>query len=76
WRFIDGHNIVMSLCKGFVFAIVVVFLSCQQGLTTKEGAVGVGRATTDAVVICSLCILIANFFLTMALNMIFPAGLR
>lgn len=76
WRFIDGHNIVMSLSKGFVFAIIVVFLSCQQGLTTREGAVGVGRATTEAVVICSLCILIANFFLTMALNMIFPAGLR
>jgi phospholipid/cholesterol/gamma-HCH transport system permease protein len=76
WRFIDGHNIVMSLSKGFIFAIIVVFLSCQQGLTTREGAVGVGRATTDAVVICSLCILISNFFLTMALNIIFPAGIR
>jgi phospholipid/cholesterol/gamma-HCH transport system permease protein len=76
WRFIDGHNIVMSLSKGFVFAIIVVFLSCQQGLTTREGAVGVGRATTEAVVICSLSILIVNFFLTMALNIIFPAGLR
>ncbi len=76
WRFIDGHNLVMSLIKGFIFAIIIVFISCQQGLTTREGAVGVGRATTDAVVICSLCILIGNFFLTMALNMVFPAGLR
>lgn len=76
WRFIDGHNLVMSIIKGFVFAIIIVFISCQQGLTTREGAVGVGKATTEAVVICSLCILIGNFFLTMALNMVFPAGLR
>lgn len=76
WRFIDGHNIVMALLKAFIFAIIIVFISCQQGLTTREGAVGVGKATTEAVVICSLSILIANFFLTMALNIIFPAGLR
>ena len=76
WRFIDGHNIVMALSKAFVFAIIIVFISCQQGLTTREGAVGVGKATTEAVVICSLSILIGNFFLTMALNIIFPAGLR
>ncbi|MBX9743025.1 MAG: ABC transporter permease [Chthoniobacterales bacterium] len=75
-RFIDGHNLVMSLVKGFVFAIIIVFISCQQGLTTREGAVGVGKATTEAVVLCSLCILIGNFFLTMVLNMVFPAGLR
>jgi phospholipid/cholesterol/gamma-HCH transport system permease protein len=75
-RFIDGHNLVMSLAKGFIFALIIVFISCQQGLTTREGAVGVGKATTEAVVICSLCILIGNFFLTMALNMAFPAGLR
>ncbi|OHE78301.1 MAG: ABC transporter permease [Verrucomicrobia bacterium RIFCSPHIGHO2_12_FULL_41_10] len=76
WSFTDGHNIVMALSKGFVFAIIIVFISCQQGLTTREGAVGVGKATTEAVVICSLAVLIGNFFLTMALNIIFPAGLR
>jgi phospholipid/cholesterol/gamma-HCH transport system permease protein len=34
----------------------------------------VGRATTEAVVIGSLAVLIANFFLTMLLNIFFPAG--
>jgi phospholipid/cholesterol/gamma-HCH transport system permease protein len=65
---------VMALTKGFVFAIIVVIVGCQQGLGTKNGAVGVGRSTTDAVVISSLSILMINFFLTMALNMVFPAG--
>jgi phospholipid/cholesterol/gamma-HCH transport system permease protein len=66
----------MALVKGFFFALVVVFISCREGLQANGGAVGVGRATTTTVVNCSLAILIANFFLTMALNIVFPAGDR
>ena len=68
------RDIIMALTKGFCFALLIVFISCHKGLTSSEGAVGVGRATTEAVVIASLAILISNFFLTMALNIIFPAG--
>lgn len=75
-KFTEGSDIMMSLMKGFVFAGIIVFISCREGLHAKDGAVGVGRATTASVVTCSLAILIANFFLTMALNIIFPAGQR
>ena len=75
-KFTEGSDIAMSLIKGFVFAIIIVFISCWEGLNAKDGAVGVGRATTETVVICSLSILIANFFLTMFLNILFPAGQR
>ena len=64
----------MGLTKGFCFAILIVFISCHKGLNSREGAVGVGRATTEAVVNSSLAILISNFFLTMMLNIVFPAG--
>lgn len=74
-RFTGVRDIQMALAKGFVFAVLVVFVSCHQGLNAKEGAVGVGRAPTEAVVICSLAILISNFFLTLLLNTIFPAGI-
>ena len=74
WSYTHGKDMVMALTKGFVFAIIVVIVGCQQGLTTRNGAVGVGRSTTDAVVISSLSILMINFFLTMALNIIFPPG--
>jgi len=67
-------DIIMGLSKAFVFALLIVFISCHKGLTAREGAVGVGRATTEAVVNSSLAVLIVNFFLTMALNIIFPAG--
>lgn len=75
-KFTEGSDIVMALIKGFVFAGIIVFISCREGLRARDGAVGVGRATTNTVVTCSLCILIANFFLTMALNILFPAGQR
>jgi len=73
-KFTASRDIKMALSKGFVFALIIVFVSCHQGLTAKEGAVGVGRAPTEAVVIGSLAILISNFFLSLLLNVIFPAG--
>ena len=73
-RWTGIRDITMGLTKGFCFAILIVFISCHKGLTAREGAVGVGRATTEAVVNSSLAVLICNFFLTMFLNIIFPAG--
>ncbi len=73
-RWTGMRDITMGLTKGFCFAILIVFISCHKGLTAREGAVGVGKATTEAVVNSSLAVLIFNFFLTMFLNIIFPAG--
>jgi len=68
------RDIIMGLIKAFCFALLIVFISCHKGLTAREGAVGVGRATTEAVVNSSLAVLVVNFFLTMALNIVFSAG--
>jgi phospholipid/cholesterol/gamma-HCH transport system permease protein len=73
-RWTQMRDIVMALSKAFCFAVLIVFIACHKGLTTREGAVGVGKATTEAVVDASLAVLIFNFFLTMFLNIIFPAG--
>jgi phospholipid/cholesterol/gamma-HCH transport system permease protein len=73
-KFTVWSDVVMGLTKGFFFGLVIVFVACHQGLSAREGAVGVGRATTESVVISSLTILISNFFLTMMLNIIFPVG--
>lgn len=72
--FTGGKDVAMGLIKGAVFGVLIVFVSCHQGLKAREGAVGVGRATTEAVVLGSLFILVVNFFLTMTLNIFFPAG--
>lgn len=73
-RWTQQRDIIMAMSKAFMFAVLIVFISCHKGLTTREGAVGVGKATTEAVVDASLAVLIFNFFATMGLNIIFPAG--
>src|SRR5437667_55912 len=73
-RWTRSRDIIMGLSKAFCFGILIVFISCHKGLTTREGAVGVGRATTEAVVNASLAVLVCNFFLTMMFNIIYPAG--
>ncbi|MEK7950013.1 ABC transporter permease [Luteolibacter sp. Y139] len=71
----DLTDVSISLIKGLVFGLLIVAISCHQGLRASGGAVGVGRSTTRAMVYSALAILIVNFFLTLLLNMIFPAGL-
>jgi phospholipid/cholesterol/gamma-HCH transport system permease protein len=66
-------DILKALIKAFVFGIIIVSVSCHEGFKTTNGAAGVGRAPTAAVVVSSLTILGANFVLTFALNIIFPA---
>ena len=73
-KFTGTRDIKMALTKGFCFSLLIVFISCYHGLNAKEGAAGVGRAPTEAVVNCSLAILISNFFLSLLLNVVFPLG--
>ena len=65
---ITSFDFFSGLAKGFVFGIIIITISCYRGLTTNGGAAGVGRATTNSVVICYSVILVSNFFLTMFLN--------
>ncbi len=69
-----GSDVVFAMTKGLIFGMLIVLLSCHQGLKAEQGAVGVGRGTTRAMVYSALAILIVNFFLTMLLSLIFPAG--
>ena len=70
----DGSDVVIAMTKGLIFGMLIVILSCHQGLKASQGAVGVGRGTTRAMVYSSLAILIVNFFLTLLLSLVFPAG--
>lgn len=65
-----GRDVAIGLIKSFIFAAIIAMISCYKGLTCREGAEGVGRATTEAVVFSSITLLISNFFLTLTLNRI------
>ena len=74
-RYTDHTDIIIATIKGLCFGILIVLISCHQGLRATNGAVGVGRGTTNAMVFSSLAILIVNFFLSLLMQSIFPAGL-
>lgn len=67
---ITMFDLSTGIVKSFIFGILIMTISCYKGMTTKEGAEGVGKATTNSVVISYCCILFSNFFLTVAMNVL------
>jgi phospholipid/cholesterol/gamma-HCH transport system permease protein len=63
-------DVGVGLIKAVIFGGIVAIVGCYKGMTCGEGAEGVGRATTEAVVYSSITILICNFFLTLTLGKI------
>lgn len=63
-------DISMGLIKSFIFAMIIVTVSCYKGMNTEGGAAGVGSSTTNSVVLNYSLILIVNFLLTLGLNIL------
>ena len=57
-------DVSSGIAKSFFFAYFIAIVGCYNGLTTKGGADGVGRATTNTVVLAAILVLISDFFLT------------
>jgi len=68
---LEFGDLMQGLTKPFVFAFILATVGCYQGLTVRGGTQGVGRATTEAVVVASVLILVVNFFLTRLLLWLF-----
>jgi phospholipid/cholesterol/gamma-HCH transport system permease protein len=64
WDYLELNDIYSGLLKACVFGMIMATISCYQGFYTEGGAEGVGKATTRAVVVSSLLILISNYFIT------------
>jgi phospholipid/cholesterol/gamma-HCH transport system permease protein len=48
---LSSRDIIVGLFKAMLFGLLIGLISCYKGLTVQGGAEGVGRATTDSVVI-------------------------
>ena len=66
------HDLIQGMVKPVVFAFVIATVGCFKGLTVRGGTEGVGRATTSAVVLSSVAILVSGFFLDKLLLFMFP----
>lgn len=69
-KYTANDDLLRGLIKALIFGGIVAVIGCYKGMNCGEGAEGVGRATTEAVVYSSISILISNFFLTMFLNQV------
>ena len=67
-KYTNTSDVLTGLIKSFIFGGIIAIIGCYKGMSCGEGAEGVGRATTEAVVFSSITILISNFFLTLSLT--------
>ncbi|MCX7913767.1 MAG: ABC transporter permease [Thermodesulfovibrionales bacterium] len=61
---LDFENVFSGSVKPFIFGFIIATVSCYMGLTTKGGAKGLRRSTTNAVVLSIILIIISDFMLT------------
>lgn len=63
-RYVELSDVTNGLLKSAVFGLILSWVGSYKGYYAHSGARGVGIATTQSVVISSIMILIANYFLT------------
>ncbi|MEO6049780.1 MAG: ABC transporter permease [Pyrinomonadaceae bacterium] len=71
----DIGALVAGVIKPIFFGVIIGLISCYKGLSTTGGTVGVGISTTQAVVVSSINIIIADFFLSKLLQTIMGSTL-
>lgn len=61
---VDADDFYIGLIKASAFGLFLSLISCYKGFFAGGGAAGVGKATTEAVVMASVTVLISDYFLT------------
>lgn len=64
FKYLELKDVTTGIIKSFVFAIIIAVIGCYEGLNTRGGAEGVGRATTRSVVVSFILIILADCILT------------
>ncbi|NOY82680.1 MAG: ABC transporter permease [Kiritimatiellaeota bacterium] len=63
-EYLHNKAVYVGLLKALVFGAIVVTVACYQGLSARDGAVGVGRATRKTVVHSFLLVLVTGYVIT------------
>ena len=67
YQALEYNDIAQGLIKPFVFAFVISLVGCFYGMRTTGGTQGVGRSTTQAVVVAEVWV----FFVTSLITRVF-----
>jgi phospholipid/cholesterol/gamma-HCH transport system permease protein len=61
---LEFSDLMQGFSKSIIFGFILATVGCYQGLSVRGGTQGVGRATTQAVVVSSILIIVSDTFLT------------
>lgn len=64
FQYLEEDDVTSGLIKSGVFGFIISIIGCYSGYNSQKGAQGVGNATTTAVVLSSILILLSNYLLT------------
>lgn len=63
WRALAFNDLAQGLLKPFTFAVIISLVGCYYGMSTRGGTQGVGRATTQSVVVACVWVIVITFFI-------------
>lgn len=66
-QFAEPWDLIGGMIKGSFFGGIISIIGCDNGLRAKQGAEGVGIATTASVVLSIILIFVFNYFLSVIL---------
>lgn len=66
--YLDPFNVTIMYVKAVVFGFILSSISCYQGYFVKGGSIELGRASTQAVVMSDIVILIADYLIAVILT--------
>lgn len=66
--FFDSYNLFLMFVKAVVFAFLLTSISCYQGYFVKGGSIELGAASTSAVVISDVMILLMDYLIAVVLT--------
>ncbi len=64
FTFMEIKNFMHGFLKTFAFAFMIATVSCDKGLTCEAGSEGVGKATTEAVVVSMVLVMVLDYFVS------------
>jgi len=64
YRYVDLSDLYNGITKAVVFGLLLTLVGCYKGFYTSGGAQGVGKATTESVVLSCVLILVFDYILT------------
>src|SRR5712672_1208431 len=64
WQTLVFRDVFMGLVKPVLFGFIIASIGCYYGMSTRGGTQGVGRSTTQAVVVSSVLIIFVDFLIS------------